>query len=105
MILSFFYLALFLLAGFIAARRTLPNASLAVSLPLGCGYSVAMLAAFPAIFALAFGFGKTAAFLAALLALAVLLSLLHGLRMHRLPQDPDRGAMWICLLPVFLVTR
>lgn len=104
MILSFFYLALFLLAGFIAARRTLPNASLAVSLPLGCGYGVAMLAAFPAIFALAFGFGKTAAFLAALLALAVLLSLLHGLRMHRLPQDPDRGAVWICLLPVFLIT-
>ncbi|MGN0685885.1 MAG: hypothetical protein ACI4KC_07300, partial [Gemmiger sp.] len=81
MILSFFYLALFLLAGFIAARRTLPNASLAVSLPLGCGYGVAMLAAFPALFALAFGFGKTAAFLAALVALAVLLGLLHGLQM------------------------
>lgn len=104
MILSFFYLALFLLAGFIAARRTLPNASLAVSLPLGCGYGISMLAAFPALFALAFGFGKTAAFLAALVALAVLLGLLHGLRMHRLPQDADRGAMWICLLPVFLIT-
>lgn len=104
MILSFFYLALFLLAGFIAARRTLPQAGLAVSLPLGCGYGISMLAAFPALFALVFGFGKTAAFLAALLALAVLLGLLHGLRMHRLPQDPDRGAMWICLLPVFLIT-
>lgn len=104
MILSFFYLALFLLAGFFAARRTLPDAGIAVFLPLGCGYGIAMLAAFPALFALPFGFGKTAAFLAALLALGVFLSLLHGLQMHRLPPDPDRGLMWICLLPVFLIT-
>lgn len=104
MILSLFYLALFLLVGFTAARRTLPDASLAVSFPLGCGYGVAMLATFPAIFALAFGFGKAAALLAALLALAVLLGLLHGSRIHRLPQDSDGGAMWLCLLPVFLIT-
>lgn len=104
MILSFFYLALFLLAGFAAARRTLPDTGIAVSLPLGCGYGIAMLAAFPALFALPLGFGKTAAFLAALLALGVFLGLLRGLQMHRMPSDPDRGLMWICLLPVFLIT-
>lgn len=104
MILSFIYLVLFLLVGFLAARRTLPDACLTVLLPLGCGYGIAMLAAFPAIFALVFGFGKTAAFLAALLALAVFLGLLHGSRMHHPPQDSDRGAMWLCLLPVCLIT-
>ena len=47
-IFSFVYLAVFLLAGFCIARRALPQAGLSVSIPLGCGFGVSLLAFVPA---------------------------------------------------------
>ena len=105
MILSVLYLFLFLTAGFLAARRAVPDAGPAVLVPLGCGFGISMLALFPAVFALPFGFGKTCAALAAASALAVI-----GVLLYRhpgifpVPKDKDCGAMWACLLPVVLVT-
>lgn len=52
-IFSFVYLAVFLLAGFCIARRALPQAGLSVSIPLGCGFGVSLLAFVPACFAAA----------------------------------------------------
>lgn len=103
MILAILYWLLFLTAGYAAARRVLPDADLSVALPLGCGYSVTMLAALPALFALFFGFGVLAALLAAAVVLVLLVILLRRGRVP-LPKDPDHGALWACLLPVLLVT-
>lgn len=105
MMLSLAYLALFLAAGFLAARRAVPDAPWTVLLPLGCGYGVSLLALLPALFALGFGFGKAAAFCAALAACALLLALLRGTA-HRPPppRDAHRFLFWLCLLPVLLVT-
>lgn len=105
MILSVLYLFLFLTAGFLAARRAVPDAGPAVLVPLGCGFGISMLALFPAVFALPFTFGKICAALAAAGALAVIGILLYrhpGL--FPVPKDKDCGAMWACLLPVVLVT-
>lgn len=105
MVLSILYLCLFLTAGFLAARRAVPDAGPAVLVPLGCGFGISMLALFPAVFALPFGFGKICAALAAAGALAVI-----GILLYRhpgifpVPKDKDFGAMWACLLPVVLVT-
>ncbi|MBM6898413.1 hypothetical protein H6B10_01610 [Gemmiger formicilis] len=105
MVLSILYLCLFLTAGFLAARRAVPDAGPAVLVPLGCGFGISMLALFPAVFALPFGFGKICAALAAAGALAVI-----GILLYRhpgifpVPKDKDCGAMWACLLPVALVT-
>ena len=55
-IFSFVYLAVFLLAGFCIARRALPQAGLSVSIPLGCGFGVSLLAFVPACFAVVLGF-------------------------------------------------
>lgn len=105
MVLSILYLCLFLTAGFLAARRAVPDAGPAVLVPLGCGFGISMLALFPAVFALPFGFGKICAALAAAGALAVI-----GILLYRhpgifpVPKDKDCGAMWACLLPVVLVT-
>lgn len=105
MILSVLYLFLFLTAGFLAARRAVPDAGPAVLVPLGCGFGISMLALFPAVFALPFTFGKICAALAAAGALAVI-----GILLYRhpgifpVPKDKDCGAMWACLLPVALVT-
>lgn len=103
MIQSILYWVLFLAAGYTAARRVLPDADLSVALPLGCGYTVTMLAALPALFALLFGFGLLAALLAAAVVLVLLVILLRKGRVP-LPKDPDQGALWACLLPVLLVT-
>lgn len=105
MILSVLYLFLFLTAGFLAARRAVPDAGPAVLVPLGCGFGISMLALFPAVFALPFGFGKICAALAAAGALVVI-----GILLYRhpgifpVPKDKDCGAMWACLFPVALVT-
>ena len=103
MILSIVYLILFLAAGWLAARRALPDASPAVLVPLGCGYGVSLLAALPALFALGLGFGRAAAVCAAVCVCGLILFLLHG-PLPRPPRDADRGLMWLCLLPVLLVT-
>ena len=47
------YLAVFLTAGWLAARRALPDASPGTVLPLGCAFGVSGLAALPAPAALA----------------------------------------------------
>lgn len=105
MLLSLAYLALFLGAGFALARRILPAEPLALLLPLGCGYGISMLAAFPALFAVAFGFGTLAAILASILALAVLLATLFSTpHLHASKHTGDYGMMWLCLLPVVLIT-
>ena len=55
------YLAVFLVAGWLAARRALPGAPAAVAVPLGCAFGVSFLAALPALAALALGFTPGAA--------------------------------------------
>lgn len=105
MAVSIAYLLLFLTAGFLVAWRILPDADGALLLPLGCSYGLSMLATFPALFALLFGFGKLAAVCAAIPVLAILLYALYGSApLHRIRHSTDRGAMWICLTPLFLVT-
>lgn len=105
MILAVCYLILFFAAGMLVARWALPDASLPVAIPLGCGFAVAMLAAFPAVFALGFGFGVTSAGLGGALALLVVLGLLRaGVRLHTASADADGGALWACLLPVLAIT-
>ena len=75
------YLAVFLAAGWLAARRALPGAPAAVAVPLGCAFGVSFLAALPALAALALGFTPGAALAggAAALALALVLRLPRGL--------------------------
>lgn len=105
MVASIGYLLLFLCAGVMVARRTLPDADFSLLLPLGCSFGISMLAVFPALFALAFGFVRIAAVLASLLALFVFLCALRGSpSLQFVPHDKDRGAMWFCILPVFLIT-
>lgn len=105
MLLSLLYLMLFLAAGILLARRALPDAGISLLIPLGCGYGVSLLAALPAVFALFWGFTETAAVLAAVCVLALLWwRLYHDDHFTGRFCDPDRGAMWICLLPLLLVT-
>ena len=103
-IFSFVYLAVFLLAGFCIARRALPQAGLSVSIPLGCGFGVSLLAFVPACFAVVLGFRLPALLLAAAVvaALAVWLAQ-HGTPFTRVP-DPDAAALWACVLPLAVVT-
>lgn len=102
---SLAYLALFLAAGLLAARRTVPDAPVALLVPLGCGYGVALLAALPALFALGFGFNRAAAFCAALCACGLILWLLWaGPHLPLPPRDKDLLPFGLCLLPVLLVT-
>ncbi len=95
-IFSFVYLAVFLLAGFCIARRALPQAGLSVSIPLGCGFGVSLLAFVSACFAVVLGFRLPALLLAAAVvaALAVWLAR-HGTPFTRVP-DPDAAALWAC---------
>ena len=80
MLIGIAYLALFLAAGLLLARWAVPDGSPAVAVPLGCGFGVSLLAALPAV-------------------------LIFAGRGHiRFARDPDRGAMWLCLLPVLAVT-
>ncbi len=103
-IFSFVYLAVFLLAGFCIARRALPQAGLSVSIPLGCGFGVSLLAFVPACFAVVLGFRLPALLLAAAVvaALAVWLAR-HGTPFTRV-LDPDAAALWACVLPLAVVT-
>ena len=103
-IFSFVYLAVFLLAGFCIARRALPQAGLSVSIPLGCGFGVSLLAFVPACFAVVLGFRLPALLLAAAVvaALAVWLAR-HGTPFTRV-SDPDAAALWACVLPLAVVT-
>lgn len=94
------YLGVFLAAGWLAARRALPDASPAVLAPLGCAFGVSFLAALPALAALALGF-TTAAVLAggaAALALALGLRLAPG-RPAPLRWSRQDSAAAACALP------
>lgn len=105
MLLSVGYLLLFLAAGLSATRCVFPKESWALALPLGCGYGLSMLAAFPALFALFLGFDRRAALCAALAALVVLLyTLYRSAPLHDLARDPDHHTMWLCLAPLLAVT-
>ena len=64
-----------------------------------------LLAALPAGFALVCGFTLWAVWLAAAGAALLCAVLIFAGRGHiRFARDPDRGAMWLCLLPVLAVT-
>ena len=92
-IFSFVYLAVFLLAGFCIARRALPQAGLSVSIPLGCGFGVSLLAFVPACFAVVLGFRLPALLLAAAVVAALAAWLArHGTPFTRVP-DPDAAAL------------
>ena len=105
MLIGIAYLALFLAAGLLLARWAVPDGSLAVAVPLGCGFCVSLLAALPAGFALVCGFTLRAVWLAAAGAALLCAVLIFAGRGHiRFARDPDRGAMWLCLLPVLAVT-
>ena len=105
MLLSLLYLLLFLAAGILLARRALPDAEISLWIPLGCGYGISLLAVLPAVFALFLGFAETAAVLAAVCVLALLWWLLyHEDHLSGRLRGPDHGAMWICILPLLLVT-
>lgn len=69
-IASVLYMTLYLLAGYGLARRVLPRAGAAVTVPLGCAFGVAMLAMLPAVLGLALGFRLPAVCMAAVLAVA-----------------------------------
>lgn len=103
-IFSFVYLAVFLLAGFCIAHRALPQAGLSVSIPLGCGFGVSLLAFVPACFAVVLGFRLPALLLAAAVVAALVVWLArHGTPFTRVP-DPDAAALWACVLPLAVVT-
>lgn len=105
MTLSVFYLALFLYVGLLLARRAVPDADAGVLLPLGCGFGVSLLAALPAVFALPLGFTLPAVLLAAAAAAGIGGALLRrGTRLRGVPKGTDDGALWVCLLPVALLT-
>ena len=93
-------LALFVTAGLAAARRALPEEHQEVILPLGCGFGVSLLAAVPALCALALGFTRPA------VVLACAIVLLLGWRLWRgLPRPGlDWRPMLCCVLPLFAVT-
>lgn len=99
------YLALFLLAGFLTARRALPGASAGTAVGLGCAFGVSYLAVLPACFALVLGFGAAAVGCAGAAAfLAVLGLLLAGGPLPALHADRSDAAMWACALPMLAIT-
>ena len=105
MLFSIAYLALFLAAGLGLARRAVPDGASAVVLPLGCGFGISLLAALPAAFALVCGFTLRAVLLGGAGAALLCAVLVFTGRGHaRFAKDPDRGAMWLCLLPLLAVT-
>lgn len=86
------YLAVFWLSGVLLARRVFPHAGDAPGLYglLGASFGLGLLAALPALFALAFGFGKAAVL--AGLAAAGLLGLAAGPR--RAARAPEGRWVW-----------
>lgn len=99
------YLAVFLLAGFLTARRALPGASAGTALGLGCAFGVSFLAVLPAGFALIFGFTLPAVVCAGAAALLIaLFLLLRGSPLPPLRSEPGEGAMWACFLPLMALT-
>lgn len=98
------YLAVFLAVGWLAARRALPAEPLSLTAPLGCGFGVALLAALPALAALALGFRLPAMLLALAIAIALGLWLARGLPAAPRGADGDAPALLACLLPLLAVT-
>lgn len=103
-IFSFVYFAVFLLAGFCVARRVLPQAGLSVSIPLGCGFGVSLLAFVPACFAVVLGFRLPALLLAAAVVAALAVWLARRSTPFTRVPDPDAAALWACMLPLAVVT-
>ena len=110
LLISLLYLCLFVGTGVLAAKRLLPGEDAAVWLPLGCGAGVALLAGLPALFALGFGFTRTAAGGAACVSALLAVCLWrHPPRSIAFPADADtrrRDVLGIaaCVLPLLAVT-
>ncbi|MGN0984325.1 MAG: hypothetical protein ACI4OI_05720, partial [Gemmiger sp.] len=103
-LVSILYLTVFLWVGWLAARRTAPEAPPSLTVPLGCGFGVALLAALPAVLALVLGFTLPAALLALGLALAGGFFLARKCPPRSPHRDTDAGPLLTCLLPVLAVT-
>lgn len=110
-ILCILYLALFVAAGVLAARRALPGAEAAVVLPLGCAFAVSLLALLPAAFAAVLGFALPAVLLSGGAAACLGLWLWRGAKKGRAAVSPeapapkgDSAAMWACLIPLLALT-
>ena len=115
-VFSVLYLAVFLAAGFVLARRTLPAAGPETQLVFTAAFGLVLLAALPALFALALGFTLPAALLA--LAAAAGISLAGFLscrsasgRVFRKQSAQASNvsyspslipAFWVCVLPLLL---
>lgn len=101
---------LFCLSGGVPAGRLLhctqgaAAGGLSVSIPLGCGFGVSLLAFVPACFAVVLGFRLPALLLATAVVAALAAWLArHGTPFTRVP-DPDAAALWACVLPLAVVT-
>lgn len=105
-IVSFLYLSVFCFTGLLLARRLAPQLSREGLWVLGGAFSLSMLAALPALFALVFGFHLTAALLALLA--VVLIGVFTGLSLHRsqTPRFAKSGgkSFWLCVLPLLALT-
>ena len=102
---SVFVLSAFIGCGWLAARCVLPDAPLSVTVPLGCGFGVSLLAAVPGLFALCFGFRLPAVLLSAAAVLGLGLLLYHKWYPKRTcPPDSDAAFLLVCLLPLLTVT-
>lgn len=107
LLVSLCYLGIFLFCGTVLARLCLHRARVAASayavLGLGCSFGTALLAMLPAVFALALGFTRTAALLAAALALALSLAALYAMRGSGWKAVKLAGrecfSFWGCILP------
>lgn len=100
---SILYLAVFLAAGFSAARRFLPDSDLEQTAVFSAAFGLLFLSAFPALFALVFGFNRFSAVSALLTA-----GLLAGLRFFKKPPSAAShkpcSPFWLCVMPCFLFT-
>lgn len=115
-VFSVLYLAVFLAAGFVLARRTLPAAGPETQLVFTAAFGLVLLITLPALFALAVGFTLPAALLA--LAAAAGISLAGFLscrsasgRVFRKQSAQASNvsyspslipAFWVCVLPLLL---
>lgn len=104
-LLSCAYLILFLLAGFLAARRTLPGAGVGTVVGLGCAFGVSFLAILPAFFALFLGFTLPALLCAGGVGFVMIAwLLLRGGPLPSLHAGQGAAAMWACVLPMLALT-